>query len=76
MIYINPRSQSQSVCLHEPRRSDAWEDKFTQRNSLKETYMKPLSEQLTNLSVRAKNTVDAAAAAQKETHDKVVASVA
>ena len=38
--------------------------------------MKPLSEQLTNLSVRAKNTVDAAAAAQKETHDKVVASVA
>ena len=38
--------------------------------------MKPLSEQLANLSVRAKNTEDAAAAAQKEAHDKVVASVA
>jgi hypothetical protein len=38
--------------------------------------MKPLSEQLANLSVRAKNIADAAATAQKETHDKVVASVA
>ena len=38
--------------------------------------MKPLSEQLANLSVRVKNTEDAAAAAQKEAHDKVVASVA
>jgi hypothetical protein len=38
--------------------------------------MKPLSEQLADLSVRAKNTMDAAAAAQKEAHDKVVASVA
>jgi prophage DNA circulation protein len=38
--------------------------------------MKPLSEQLANLSVRAKNTEDAAAAAQKEAHDKVVARVA
>ena len=38
--------------------------------------MKPLSEQLANLSVRAKNTEDAAATAQKEAHDKVVASVA
>jgi len=37
--------------------------------------MKPLSEQLANLSVRVKNTEDAAAAAQKETHDKVVARV-
>ena len=37
--------------------------------------MKPLSEQLANLSVRAKQAEDAAAAAQKETHDKVVASV-
>jgi hypothetical protein len=38
--------------------------------------MKPLSEQLANLSVRVKNTEDAAAAAQKEAHDKVVARVA
>jgi hypothetical protein len=38
--------------------------------------MKPLSEQLANLSVRAKNAEDAAAAAQKEAHDKVVARVA
>jgi prophage DNA circulation protein len=38
--------------------------------------MKPLSEQLANLSVRARNTEDAAAAAQKEAHDKVVARVA
>jgi prophage DNA circulation protein len=38
--------------------------------------MNPLSEQLANLSVRAKNTEDAAAAAQKEAHDKVVARVA
>ena len=38
--------------------------------------MKPLSQQLANLSVRAKNTEDAAAAAQKEAHDKVVARVA
>jgi prophage DNA circulation protein len=37
--------------------------------------MKPLSEQLADLSVRAKNTEDAAAAAQKEAHDKVVARV-
>ena len=37
--------------------------------------MKPLSEQLANLSVRVKNTEDAAAAAQKEAHDKVVARV-
>jgi hypothetical protein len=38
--------------------------------------MKPLSEQLADLSVRAKNAEDAAAAAQKEAHDKVVARVA
>jgi prophage DNA circulation protein len=38
--------------------------------------MKPLSEQLANLSVRAKNAEDAAAAAQKEAHDKVAARVA
>ena len=38
--------------------------------------MKPLSEQLANLSVRVKNTEDTAAAAQKEAHDKVVARVA
>jgi hypothetical protein len=38
--------------------------------------MKPLSEQLVNLSVRAKQAEDAAAAAQKEAHDKVVASIA
>ena len=37
--------------------------------------MKLLSEQLANLSVRVKNTEDAAAAAQKEAHDKVVARV-
>jgi hypothetical protein len=37
--------------------------------------MKSLSEQLANLSVRVKNTEDAAAAAQKEGHDKVVARV-
>jgi prophage DNA circulation protein len=37
--------------------------------------MKQLSEQLANLSVRAKQAEDAAAAAQKEAHDKVVASV-
>ena len=37
--------------------------------------MKPLSEQLANLSVRAKNAEDAAAAAQKEAHDKVVARI-
>jgi len=35
--------------------------------------MKPLSEQLANLSVRAKNAEDAVAAAQKEAHDKIVA---
>jgi len=38
--------------------------------------MKPLSEQLADLSVRVKNAEDAAAAAQKEAHDKVVARVA
>ena len=38
--------------------------------------MKPLSEQLANLSTRVKNAEDAAAAAQKEAHDKVVARVA
>jgi hypothetical protein len=37
---------------------------------------RPLSEQLANLSARAKNIEDAAAAAQKEAHDKVVARVA
>jgi predicted nucleic acid-binding Zn-ribbon protein len=37
---------------------------------------KPLSEQLANLSVHAKSIEDAAAAAQKEAHDKVVARVA
>lgn len=37
---------------------------------------KPLSEQLANLSARAKNIEEAAAAAQKEAHDKVVARVA
>lgn len=35
--------------------------------------VKPLSEQLSDLSVRAKNAEDAVAAAQKEAHDKVVA---
>jgi len=34
---------------------------------------KPISEQLANLSLRAKNTEDAIAAAQKEARDKVVA---
>ena len=38
--------------------------------------MKPLSEQLANLSVHVKNAEDAATAAQKEAHDKVVARVA
>ena len=38
--------------------------------------MKQLSGQLANLSVRAKQAEDAAAAAQKEAHEKVVASVA
>ena len=38
--------------------------------------MKPLSEQLANLSVRAKQAEDAATAAQREAHDKVVARVA
>jgi len=37
---------------------------------------KPISEQLANLSVQAKKAEDAVAAAQKETHDKVVARVA
>jgi hypothetical protein len=37
---------------------------------------KPLSEQLANLSARAKNIEDVAAAAQKEAHEKVVARVA
>jgi hypothetical protein len=36
-------------------------------------FAKPLSEQLADLSVRAKNAEDAVAAAQKEAHDKVVA---
>ncbi len=35
--------------------------------------MKPLSEQLAELSVRAKSTEDAFAAAQKEAHDKIEA---
>ena len=35
--------------------------------------VKPLSAQLADLSVRAKNAEDAAAAAQKEAHDKLVA---
>ena len=35
--------------------------------------VKPLSAQLADLSVRAKNAEDAVAAAQKEAHDKVVA---
>jgi hypothetical protein len=34
---------------------------------------KPLSEQLVELSVHAKNTEDAVAAAQKEAHDKIMA---
>ena len=34
---------------------------------------KPLSEQLADLSVRAKSTEDALAAAQKEAHDKIEA---
>jgi prophage DNA circulation protein len=38
--------------------------------------MKPLSEQLADLSVRAKNAEESAAAAQKEAHDKVAARVA
>jgi hypothetical protein len=35
--------------------------------------VKPLSEQLADLSVRAKNAEDAVAAAQREAHDKIVA---
>lgn len=35
--------------------------------------VKPLSEQLSDLSARAKNAADAIAAAQKEEHDKIVA---
>lgn len=35
--------------------------------------VKPLSAQLADLSVRAKNAEDAAAVAQKEAHDKLVA---
>jgi hypothetical protein len=35
--------------------------------------MKPLSTQLADLSVRAKNAEDSVARAQKETHDKLVA---
>jgi exonuclease VII large subunit len=35
--------------------------------------MKPLSEQLADMSVRAKSAEDAMAAAQKEAHDKLVA---
>jgi hypothetical protein len=38
--------------------------------------MKPLSEQLANLSARAKNIEDVVAAAQKEAHEKVVARIA
>ena len=37
---------------------------------------KPIYELLANMSVRAKNTEDAVAAAQKETHDKVAARIA
>jgi hypothetical protein len=37
--------------------------------------LKPISEQLANLSVRAKNAEDAMAAAHKETQDKIVARV-
>jgi hypothetical protein len=37
---------------------------------------KPISELLANMSVRAKNTEDAVAAAHKETHDKVAARIA
>ena len=37
---------------------------------------KPVSEQLANLSVQAKKAEDTVAAAQKETHDKIVARVA
>ena len=35
--------------------------------------MKPLSEQLADMSVRAKSAEDTMAAAQKEAHDKLVA---
>jgi hypothetical protein len=35
--------------------------------------MKPISEQLAELSIRAKGTEDAVAAAQQEAHDKIVA---
>ncbi len=38
--------------------------------------VKPISEQLSNLSVRAKNFENAVAAAEKETHEKVVARIA
>jgi hypothetical protein len=34
---------------------------------------KPLSEQLANLSIHAKKAEDSVAAAQKETHDKIMA---
>ena len=37
---------------------------------------KPISELLASMSVRAKTTEDAVAAAQKETHDKVAARIA
>jgi hypothetical protein len=37
--------------------------------------VEPLSKQLSDLSVRAKNAEDAAAAAEKEAHDKIVARV-
>jgi len=37
--------------------------------------VEPLSKQLSDLSIRAKNAEDAAAAAEKEAHDKIVARV-
>jgi Ni,Fe-hydrogenase I large subunit len=37
---------------------------------------KPISELLANMAVRAINTEDAVAAAQKETHDRVAARIA
>ena len=65
LIWINVLCQSHNYV------SLGWEDEFST-----EATMKPLSEQLADLSVRVKNTEDAAAAAQKEAHDKVVARVA
>ena len=51
------------------------EDRF-KSPAWRKIMVKPISEQLANLSVRAKNFENAVAAAEKETHDKVVARIA